>query len=88
VKGKGVILSNKPQHERPQTPACGFSHCRNIYDSIFGILCGLCIGQDLLLQRSGIVFVPSIIRLPHSLQMFPVGLALMAYLQAGSLEQE
>ena len=39
--------------------------------------------QALLLQRSGMVLVPSIIRLPHFLQMLPVGFAFIANLQAG-----
>ena len=52
-------------------------------NSYFISLCGLCCGQDLLLQRSGIVLVPSIIKLPHSLQILPVGLALIANLHFG-----
>jgi hypothetical protein len=34
-------------------------------------------------QRSGIVFVPSIISEPQSLQILPVGRALIAFLQSG-----
>lgn len=46
-------------------------------------LCGLCIVHALFEQRSGIVLVPSIMRDPHSLQRFPVGFALIAFLQSG-----
>lgn len=46
-------------------------------------LCGLWLGQVLFEHRSGMVFVPSILRLPQSSQILPVGLALMAFLQSG-----
>lgn len=46
-------------------------------------LCGLCIAHCLFEQRSGIVFVPSIMREPQSLQMAPVGFALIAFLHSG-----
>lgn len=49
----------------------------------FLILCGLWFGQDLLEHRSGIVLVPSIINDPHSLQMLPVGFALIVKLHFG-----
>src|SRR3989344_702534 len=49
----------------------------------FFILCGLCIGHSFLLHRSGMVFVPSIMSELHIGQRFPVGFALMAYLQSG-----
>lgn len=39
--------------------------------------------QALFEHLSGMVFVPSIMRLPHSLQMFPVGFAFMANLHFG-----
>src|SRR3989338_11338680 len=51
-------------------------------------LCGLWFGHVLFEHRSGMVFVPSIIRLPHRSQMRPVGFAFIAYLQSGELEQE
>ena len=74
--------SGNDAHKRPATPrrSCWSF---NVYASIFGILWGLCIMQDLFEQRSGMVFVPSIIKLPHSLQILPVGLALIANLQLG-----
>ena len=46
-------------------------------------LCGLWLGQVLSEQRSGIVFVPSIMRDLHTLHFLPVGFALIAYLQSG-----
>lgn len=51
--------------------------------SRYFFLCGLWLGQVLFEQRSGIVFVPSIMRDEHSGQSFPVGRALMASLQFG-----
>lgn len=69
-----------------------FSHatqvaCFKIYLGTL-TLWGLCIGQALLLQRSGIVLVPSIMRELHIWQIFPVGLALIAFLHSGYREQE
>ncbi|TSC52557.1 MAG: hypothetical protein LiPW41_327 [Parcubacteria group bacterium LiPW_41] len=49
----------------------------------FFILWGLWFGHFLFEQRSGIVFVPSIMSAPHSGQMFPVGFDLMISLQSG-----
>ena len=49
----------------------------------FSNLCGLCIGQFLSLQRSGMVFVPSIISFPHIGQRLPVGRVLVIRLQSG-----
>jgi len=46
-------------------------------------LSGRCIGQFLSLQRSGMVFVPCIMRDLHMGHFLPVGFALMAYLQSG-----
>jgi hypothetical protein len=46
-------------------------------------LCGLWLGHCFWEQRSGIVFVPSIIRALHMGQRFPVGRALMAFLHSG-----
>lgn len=53
------------------------------YKTYFFSLCGLWFGQDLFEQRSGMVLVPSIIRLPQRSQIFPVGFAFIAFLQAG-----
>jgi len=72
------------------TPARG-SPCRahiappdeNDLRYFFSSLCGLCMGHVFLLHLSGIVFVPSIISEPHSLHIFPVGRALIAFLQSG-----
>jgi hypothetical protein len=46
-------------------------------------LWGLCILHTLLLHRSGIVFVPSIMSDPHMVQIFPVGFAFIAFLHVG-----
>ena len=49
----------------------------------FGNLCGLWLGQALFEHLSGMVFVPSIMRELHIGQIFPVGRALIAFLQSG-----
>src|SRR3989344_5271908 len=46
-------------------------------------LCGLWLGQALLLHRSGMVFVPSIISEPQRSQIRPVGFASIAFLHSG-----
>src|SRR3989344_402054 len=46
-------------------------------------LCGLWFGHCLFEQRSGIVLVPSIFKLPQSSQSLPVGLLFVIFLQSG-----
>ena len=60
-----------------------FIAASSINYSICPILWGLCIAHSLLLQRSGIVFVPSIMSEPQVGHTFPVGFALMANLHFG-----
>ena len=74
-------LLTKHRSGRPKLAA----HTKQFVCSYFlsASLCGLWLGQVLLEHLSGIVLVPSIMRLPHSAQIRPVGRDLMMYLQSG-----
>jgi hypothetical protein len=70
-----IPAPDKDHHRRQNIlPAYWLSFCN---------FCGLWLGQALFEQRSGMVFVPSIISDWHMGQILPVGLALMAFLQLG-----
>jgi len=83
-----AVLALAKRSFRPTIPSCARDEGRVLLYDFLSSLCGLCIGHALFEHLSGIVFVPSIIKDPHSLQMAPVGFALIAFLHSGYREHE